>query len=1323
MANLQYTIDSQPAITAIDNFNKAIGTSAGVIADFNKVAVTLDKDGKSLRGTLEQLTESGQKVTQVFKRTEEGMKLSTTTIKSAKQTFDDLDATLKSLGTTDAKRLFPVPDNASVNTLLKYNSAIIGLQKSLVTAVSGGASTLQIENLFKQFSAQGPQQFAASISTLSPQLQSIAQQLLAVGVAAQQAGSQGTASFTAFGLSLNGLARIAIVQGFRRTITALINEVRDGITAAIDYQIRLQQVANVTNQSGTGFDAFRARVRALSNEFATPISDVLSASSVALTSQLGNATAGFQVFTNALRLAEATGTPVAATTDILTTSLQAFRITADQSGRAANVLFNVATQSRSPLEEVRTAVGRVAQTAEGLGLSFEQVSALFLTISQRGGRPVEAFAALNQVMGRLLSPSKDLQVFLDRLGTPTAALAVQTFGLTGFLQRLNDAARESPHQLGDLAGSIITLRNLMGIAGDQTQLFERNLRSLTSTQAPNFLDAAFRVQQTPAQQLRQTFNEIKNVFIEDIGGGFITGLGQIINSVGGAKAAFNDFKNIIITASVATGAYLAVARGVPLALGLITTSAATSASAMSALTGVTAASTVGWTTWLGVVLAAVAAGKLLADAQEEAAQAESRRVREQQARLNQEARERLNQTNARQLQENARVVTEANRVRLQQAAESIRRSELVRDIEISNQRRVTEELRVNGQTFLDDLRRQSSEATQIANQAKQDVISSQRAIETFQQNTQQRTFQRRLSIEQDPLGAINIINQRIRTLRQQATATFENPFASREEIETARAQFTEIERLLEERFQRETAINQARAIQNGQYREVTLATGQVVRQVFVDTSVAERRANELVQERIRLERQYQQILQARQAAQEANANTIRSAELNLQSFIRQQASIRPFNDAGQLTPTFALAESRGRGGALAEFNRQTAANIADIRKQAQLAGIDVSALVASMEREAEAIRRVFGATTNLTGAQNSQRGVVQGITQDTERLNRVSEQLRQQQQSALGFANRIGGAARLSTVTALTDSREFTGPLANFNTSARAINQYREAILAVTAAEAAFRAEGGQTQQNLDRLNNAITQAGEAATLTRTELSALDPISRQSVLFARGLGANFLDETNRFIDTQLPRMREEFENLRRIVVQPNTGIAALEQQRQDILTPLQLQAQQFGNIGVAAQNAQNLVGQALQNINNQAQGVNQQLQIMQQLFNGLGGFGGVGFNPVGGGEAGFAATGGIAGMSFPGTPKGTDRYPYWLTKGEFIMPADKTSKFFTQLVAMKSGIEPRYAATGGVVSVGDINVSVQGGSTSEQTIRAIGRGLRREIKRGTIKLN
>lgn len=86
--------------------------------------------------------------------------------------------------------------------------------------------------------------------------------------------------------------------------------------------------------------------------------------------------------------------------------------------------------------------------------------------------------------------------------------------------------------------------------------------------------------------------------------------------------------------------------------------------------------------------------------------------------------------------------------------------------------------------------------------------------------------------------------------------------------------------------------------------------------------------------------------------------------------------------------------------------------------------------------------------------------------------------------------------------------------------------------------------------------------------------------------------------------------------------------------------------------------------------------------------------------------------------------RGNDRIMTALSAGETVINSKNSRRFFSELNAMNQGSTPVYREQGGpVTNVGDINVTVNGGDSSRQTIREIGHALRREIQRGNIKLS
>ena len=83
----------------------------------------------------------------------------------------------------------------------------------------------------------------------------------------------------------------------------------------------------------------------------------------------------------------------------------------------------------------------------------------------------------------------------------------------------------------------------------------------------------------------------------------------------------------------------------------------------------------------------------------------------------------------------------------------------------------------------------------------------------------------------------------------------------------------------------------------------------------------------------------------------------------------------------------------------------------------------------------------------------------------------------------------------------------------------------------------------------------------------------------------------------------------------------------------------------------------------------------------------------------------------------------SDQISALLSPGEFVVNAKQARKFLPQLTAINSNAA-RFNE-GGIVNnnVGDINVTVEGGGSSDTTVRNIAAGLRREFRRGTIRLN
>lgn len=1319
MADINIDADLGNTPRTLEQFAELLKANGEAITGLSDTLAKFNRDGDLVSATLQRMTQSGQKVQQTFENTQQGVRLvGTRIVESSKKAKDALLAVQEAAGAGAAGRarqLFPIPDGASIGAVLRYSNAITRFQQQVGQA---NLSTSQINNLFQQ-AAQGPAAFAASLSALPPRTRAVAQSLLQVGQIAQQTGAQLSTASQRFTLTFEGLARIAQVQLFRRVETAAINAFIGGIGAAFEYQVVLQQTANVANQTGGAFEAFRQTVRQTSEQFATPLPDTLLAAQQAYTSQLGDAARGQAVLRNAFILTEATGADLQKTTNLLTSTLQAFNRTGDQAAATTNTLFQISQRTRSSLDQLGISIGRISQNANALDLSLEQVGGLFLTISQQGGRPTEAFSLLNRVLDRLRQPTEDIQRVFEELGVTDARLGIQTFGLVGFLDQLNDAFQRTPERASGMGRELRTLRALMALTGDQADILTENIESLGTSAGPVF-EAQAAVAETAAQSIRRAFTETRNSVVEDLGGQFVAVVQRTGEALGGTENAFNAFFRTVSAGTTVVGTYLLVFRGVPIATTLATASISRLTTAMfgnTAAANVNGAAVARMSTSLQVLNTAAAGAfvgfsltfvidqfRRAAEAAEQARLAKRlREIREETERLN--ATQQTQTEN--QIRRSGEEIAGFFRPRLQALA-SISQALRVQSRLFEEQSQIVlENNRIQVDSFLNGLRESAREAKQVVDRTTEDIRQSIRLVQTFPQAAQQRAFQTQLGIEEDPLAAIRQIEQRRRVLQQQVTEAFQS--GQREQIEGARNTIREIDQLNQEQTRRELQVQRILFEQGRSTARVTInrLTGQ--RQLVFDLAAANQRNNEILQFRQRIEKELQDQLTQRLEKEKFERERQAENVAVFERLVTTARDFRIFNQEGQLLPDF-----RNANEGLARFDELQRSILIDARNR----GISSERLIPILDAQRNYLQQQYAIQENIRINNERIQGTSSTIAVTTGVIARHEREIGRIQQE------QINGSASLRSnieiINSLVTSRSsgiantFRDLFANRG-NFEAFTRINEELQRAVAASAAFR-----ENSNPENFRNLLTAADRLrGILQRTDLTGLSETQRTQLQAATNGIEGFVNRLRQG-NTQVERLQASIENIRRNAqAVSQQGLGDLQGQiARGVAAGIQGIGTGVSQIGQEAQAAQAPLQALLVNAQAPAQDLSQTLsRIINQIQ-------AIRANPLpnpgqAAGIPGFATGGVVNG------PSGLDNVLIRATAGEFVMDVANTRKFYSQLVAMRQGIAPRnYASGGPVTNVGGVSVNLNvSGNVTDAQVRDIGRRIDREIRRGTIRFN
>jgi hypothetical protein len=416
----------------------------------------------------------------------------------------------------------------------------------------------------------------------------------------------------------------------------------------------------------------------------------------------------------------------------------------------------------------------------------------------------------------------------------------------------------------------------------------------------------------------------------------------------------------------------------------------------------------------------------------------------------------------------------------------------------------------------------------------------------------------------------------------------------------------------------------------------------------------------------------------------------------------------------------------------AEFNWDKA--LADFKEQAQRANTEIKAnIIVEGIEEARTLLRSLGQDVPRID-----------LTQDLGQQFRDTQiQLEELQKTYLINTQRIASgnktvAASLQAVTgALEDPQVFmstwgrfldniqaasTAPLApspKFDPTQAEI--FRQKLLEI---QTAIQTQSGSAEGMLRELGTWFTGVGNASQFSKDQLTALHTASKNIVAAMREqqkvTAAAAELEKKRLTPETYSQIAEALANITKASVD---GAKAQAENVTRIKEATDASTQNVKNTNESINSSVTSLGtmaNAAINVNTQLQGVATQARITaQELANVISrqqaiANSGVVVKQNSGGRLGFFAAGG----------RGTDTIPAQLSPHEFVVNARSARRFFPQLLAMNAGQTPVYREQGGsVVNVGDINVNMSSTGSAQTDSRELARIIRRDLKRGTIRLN
>ena len=199
------------------------------------------------------------------------------------------------------------------------------------------------------------------------------------------------------------------------------------------------------------------------------------------------------------------------TVTVTSTLIKNYGLEWDQAGAIQDKIQMTAKNGVTSFEQLGQALPRVSGSASQLGVTLDELMAVFATTTGVTGNTAEVSTQLAAVLNALIKPSSEATKAANEMGVGFNAASVQAAGgLENFLLGLDASIQEYAAKTGQLSqtiygqlfGSAEALRLLGSLTGEQKEKFSQNVGAMADSTGE--MDAAFDNMASTGESLKQT---------------------------------------------------------------------------------------------------------------------------------------------------------------------------------------------------------------------------------------------------------------------------------------------------------------------------------------------------------------------------------------------------------------------------------------------------------------------------------------------------------------------------------------------------------------------------------------------------------------------------------------------------------------------------------------------------------------------------------------------------------------------------------------------------------------------------------------------------
>ena len=283
------------------------------------------------------------------------------------------------------------------------------------------------------------------------------------------------------------------------------------IKLAADYETAMGKVATIMDKSQVSVEDMGNALLDLSTQTGRSATELAEAAYQAQSASVSTKnTVSF--VEQAAKLSKAGFTETATAVDTLTTILNAYKLSEEETAAIADKLVNTQNKGKTTVDQLSQSIGQANPTAAAYNVNLDNLLSSYVILTKQGINTANATTYLNGMMTELAKEGTKVSDSLQELtGKSFSELMASGSSLGDVLGILYDSVDGDATAFANLWGNVRAGRGALALAQAGTEGFNAELAGMA--QSAGTVDSALEDLETPAVKAQKALNALKNTGI------------------------------------------------------------------------------------------------------------------------------------------------------------------------------------------------------------------------------------------------------------------------------------------------------------------------------------------------------------------------------------------------------------------------------------------------------------------------------------------------------------------------------------------------------------------------------------------------------------------------------------------------------------------------------------------------------------------------------------------------------------------------------------------------------------------------------------------